>query len=201
MSALDRIIEGILEQANEKANGILAEANKLAAEIMESGESDRAGQEALSDDVSNRECREIADRALSADRQNRRRSLLEVRNQVVDEVISEAKARIVNMPEKEYFDFMFRLFEKNVQQVDGVIRFASTDFNRIPEGFLDHCKQLAPGHALDLTEDTGGIGHGFVIQYGDIFQNCSLDSVFEAEEQALRDRAYAVLAGDENEGY
>ena len=201
MSALDRIIEGILEQANAKADGILAEANKLAAEILENGESDRAEQEALFEEAANRECREIADRASSADRQNRRRALLQIRNKAVDEVISEAKAKIAGMPEKEYFDFMFRLFEKNFQQVDGVIRFASTDFNRIPEGFLNRCKQLAPGHALELSEDTGGVGQGFVVQYGDIFQNCSLDSVFEAAEQELRDMAYAVLAGDENEGY
>ena len=201
MSALNKITEGILEQANEKANGILAEANKLAAEILLSGESDRAEQEALFEETSNHECREIADRASSADRQNRRRELLRVRNQVVGEVISEAKAKIAGMPDKDYFDFMFRLFEKNAQQVDGVIRFASADFNRIPGGFLDRCKQLTAGHALELSMDTDGISHGFVIQYGDIFQNCSLDSVFEAEEQALRDMAYAVLAGDENEGY
>ena len=193
MSALDKIIEGIMEQAELKAGGILAEAGAAAAEILKRGESERAEQGARLGEVSERECREVADRARSADRQVRRHALLEARNRAIDEVISEARARIANMPDGEYFDLLFRLYEKNAQPFDGVMRFDPADFARLPDGFLERCRQVSPGFALEASEGSHGIGRGFVIQYGDIFQNCSFDSIFEAEEQNLRDMVYAVL--------
>ena len=139
MSALDKIIEGISRQAGEKADGILNEANQKAAEILENGKSDRAKLEQQTENTVNRECREIEKRAQSANRLSRKLALLQTRNQVIGEVIAEAKAKLTNEADQERFNIVWQ---------------------------------------------------------GDILLNNSIDAIFEAEEQTLRDRAYSVLTAE-----
>jgi len=139
MSALDKIIEGISRQAGEKADGILNEANQKAAEILENGKSDRAKLEQQTENTLNRECGEIEKRAQSADRLNRKLALLETRNQVIGEVIAEARAKLTDEADYERFNIVWQ---------------------------------------------------------GDILLNNSIDAIFEAEEQTLRDRAYSVLTAE-----
>lgn len=108
MSALDKIIEGILEQANEKAAGILAEANQKADEIIKKGEIDRTGRKQQFEEAAEVECREILNRAQSADRQSRRLALLEVRNQILDEVIEEAKTKLSSSANQDKFNMVWQ---------------------------------------------------------------------------------------------
>ena len=138
MSALDKIIAGISKQANTQAAEILFEANKKAAEILKKGQAEYEELKRRLEESAHQECQEISSRAESENRRNRRLALLEVRNQVISEVISEAKTELVARNDKERFR---------------------------------------------------------VIEQGKILLNNSIDAIFEAERQALRDKAYAVLTG------
>ena len=196
MSTLDRITEEILAQANAQADKILTAANRKAAEILAKGKSEREERERLLREASEQEYRDIARRAESAGRQARRRALLQARNLAVDEAVGEAKANILALPDGTYFDLLFGLFRKNAQPRDGVVRFAPADRARLPGDFVGRCGQVFPECALTLGEDMCGIANGFVVEYGDILQNCSIDGIFESEGQALRDAAWQALTTD-----
>jgi len=140
MSALDKIIEGILTQAQAEADGILAEAGRAAAGIQAKGLAKREDLQRQLEEASALECLEITKRAESANRQARRLALLAVRNQVIDEVMAEAKARLAEQADPERFQTVWQ---------------------------------------------------------GDILLNNSIDAIFEAEGQALRDKAYKILMGGE----
>ena len=193
MSGLDRIIAEILAKANEQADRIISDAHQKAAEISEKGRASREEWKHQFDETADRECHEITSRAQSANRQNRRRALLEARGQVIDEIIAEAKAQIESLPDKEYFDLMFSLFKKNAQPLDGVIRFAPADFARLPHDFSARCSQVFPECTLKLRGDMENISNGFVIEYGNILQNCSIDCIFESERQILWDKVNEIL--------
>ncbi|HHW45327.1 MAG TPA: hypothetical protein GXX17_00260 [Clostridiales bacterium] len=197
MSGLDKIIAAILEEAKAQADRIICEANQKAAEILEKGQAEREEWKRRFDETTEQECLEMINQAKSLSRQERRRALLGARGQVIDEIIAEAKAKIESLPDKEYFDLLLRLFEKNALPQDGVIRFAPADYKRIPDDFLERCKQVFPGNTLRLTGDMESIRNGFVIEYGDILQNCSIDSIFESERQMLRDKVNEVLTSEE----
>ncbi|MCL2434319.1 MAG: V-type ATP synthase subunit E [Clostridia bacterium] len=196
MSALDRIIADIARQAREKADGILEEAGQRAAEIRALGEASCADKQREFDDATERECAQIKSRAESAHRQSRRRALLQAHHEVIDEVIAEAKAVILGLPEGDYFEFLFRLFEKSAQPKDGVIRFAPADATRLPDGFLARCGRVFPDNTLELLENADGIERGFIIEYGPVLQNCSVEGIFEAQGQTLREKAYEILDKD-----
>ena len=139
MSALDKIIEEILIQAGAEADGILHEAHQKAAAILEQGGADREEWKRKFDEIAEQEYREITNRAESVNRQSRRRALLEARNQVIDEVMTEAKATLVAQAEPERFK---------------------------------------------------------IVAQGNILLNNSIEAIFEAEWQPLRDKAYEVLTAD-----
>lgn len=193
MSGLDKIIAEILADAKAQADRILSESAEKAAEILEQGRAEREQWKHRFEEATEQECRELVSQADSAARQERRRALLKARGQVIDEIIAEAKAKIEALPDEEYFDLLFRLFEKNAQPLDGVIRFAPADYARLPEGFLERCRQVRPGYHLELAGDMESIRNGFVIEYGNILQNCSIDSIFESERQLLRDKVNEIL--------
>ena len=193
MSALDKIIEELLVQAGVQADEILDEAKEKVIEIYEKAQAARSEWQLNFDEYAENEYREIVSRAESADRQNRRRKLLEARNQVINEVIAEAKARIVTMPDEKYFDLLFHLFVKNAQPLDGVMRFAQADHGRIPEGFTQRCQSVFPDSSLSITESAEDFGYGFVIEYEGMLHDCTIDGIFQSSLQALRDAVYEAL--------
>lgn len=197
MNGLDKIIAQIIAEAKAQADSIIGEANQKAAEILEKGQAEHEEWKRRFDETTEQECLEMINQAKSAGRQDRRRALLLARGQVIDEIVAEAKAKIESLPDKEYFDLLFRLFEKNALPQDGVIRFSPADYKRIPDDFLERCRQVFPGNTLRLTGDMEDIHNGFVIEYGKILQNCSIDSIFESERQLLRDKVNEVLISEE----
>lgn len=197
MSGLNKIMAEIMAKANNQSNEIINEANQKAAEITKKGQVEREEWKRQFEETVEQENREIISRAESTNRQSRRRALLSVRGEVIDEIIAEAKANIESLPTKEYFDFLFILFKKHAQPHDGVIHFAPADYAKIPDDFLERCNQVFPDYELGISGDREDIKRGFVIQYGNILQNCSMDAIFKSKRQTLRDKVYEVLTSDE----
>ena len=94
MNSLNKIIEEIINQAKNQAEEILEQAKAQAYEIQEKEKAGRIEWEKKFNSDSETELREILRRADSKNRQNRRLALLETRNQVIGEVIAEAKAKL-----------------------------------------------------------------------------------------------------------
>ena len=193
MNTIHTILDSINGQATARADSVLAEARQRAEEILNKGAADRDAWKRQADETAARECQEILERAEASDQRIRQRSLLETSAQVVDEVIAETKAKIAALDYDAYFDFLFRLYQKSALPRDGVIRFPAADFDRIPEGFLERCKQVFPDNALSIASDGAAVGNGFLVDYGNIVQNCLVEDIFDAERQTLRDRAYEAL--------
>jgi V/A-type H+-transporting ATPase subunit E len=196
MNALDRIIQEISKQSQAHAASLIHEAKQQADEILSKGRADRDQLQQQSEEADRREYLEIVKRSEDADRQSRRRALLKARNQAIDEVIAEAKAKIENLPDEEYFNFLFCLFEKNALPRNGVIRFGPVDYVRIPDSFLERCEQVFPDYALEMSGNIESMSHGFVIDYGNVLQNCLIEEIFVSEGQKLRDKVYAILTNE-----
>ena len=94
MSGLDKITDEIINQAKTQAGEIIEQAKKQAGEIQEKETAKRIEWEKKFNSDSEAELRGILQRADSKNRQSRRMALLETRNQVIDEVIAEAKTKL-----------------------------------------------------------------------------------------------------------
>ena len=191
MNGLNKIIDEIVRGAEKEAAKIVDSASALTAEnsVAARAEHELWKQEFL--EPVRQECKDITRRFESKDRQKRRGELLKVRNRMIDEIITEAKAKIAELPDEEYFELLFRLFQKNSLQMDGVICFARAEYAKVPKDFIERCNNTAC--SIKMSEPVEEISNGFIIKYGNIIQNCSIDSIFESNWQLFRDKVNECL--------
>jgi len=192
MSALNRILNEIDQLAAETKEHILAQAQQTAAEITAQSAQECHALEQQMQQQAQLLYTEAQQRAQSSNRLARRRALLQARNEVIDDVIAQAKDQIITMPQEDYFELLFHLFEQNAQPLDGVLHIGAADFDAMPPGFVARLQQVQPDHSLALAEQNPA-GHGFVIEYGNVLYNCMIDAIFQAQWQALRDKIHEVL--------
>lgn len=193
MSGLDKIAETIVWEAQEKANEIKIEAQeKVQAIEAEAAEDNEALKRDLAEDIE-RQADAVIERYASDSRQERRRILLKTRSDAIEDVISSAKERIVNMPDNEYFDMMRGLCVRNARAGEGVLHFAQADGDRLPGDFIERCNAEISDGFVVLGEPVVNISHGFLIAYGKVVQNCSLESIFEINKNQIWDAVNACL--------
>ena len=78
----------------------------------------------------------------------------------------------------------------------GQIVFSQIDKKRMPEGFQNEINRIISsinGASLTISEDTCEIDGGFILNYGDIEQNCSFDAMFLDKKDLLQDEVYKLL--------
>ncbi len=193
MSGMDRIVETISREAGEKAEEILSQAKAQAAAIEQNAAAKREEHSRKAEELAQKEAENVLARYASENRRQRKEALLKAKSALVEDVIREAKDKILSLPESDYFDLMQRLFERNVQPGNGKLYFAKKDYDRLPDGWMQRIAAAVQGGGVELAGSTDKIAHGFVIVYGKIEQNCSLESIFESERSRMVDAVNACL--------
>lgn len=196
MSGMEKIVQTIRQEAEEKATGILRQSHERVAEIERTAAAKREEWDRRMTEQVKAERESVLARNESENRRIRKEALLKARSVLLESVIAQAKERIETLPDAEYFALMQRLFERNAQRGDGRLYFAKRDYDRIPEGFVEKLNGSLSDSSVELAGSTDKIAHGFVIVYGKIEQNCSIDSIFESEHSRIVDAANACLEKD-----
>lgn len=194
MSALDNITEEILKQADDQADEII---NKATVKVSELQKDVKEKQDELLNEAKNmaeNEHKKIISHSQSSDRQNRKQKLLSIKRKVIKDIVAESKNQIEKFPTKEYFDLLLMLFEKNaLKDQDGDIYFSKNDLKRLPKDFIKRCNEKLSEASIRLAGESENINNGFLIIYGKIEINCSIDSIFESNSQLLEDKAAVFL--------
>ena len=140
------------------------------------------------------EHKKIISHSQSSDRQNRKQKLLSIKRKVIKDIVAESKNQIEKFPTKEYFDLLLMLFEKNaLKDQNGDIYFSKNDLKRLPKDFIKRCNEKLSEASIRLAGESENINNGFLITYGKIEINCSIDSIFESNSQLLEDKAAVFL--------
>ena len=178
--------ERILSDAETRAAGILSDAEK---------EADAAAAETLNE-AKARADREIAI-AKSGAEALRKKALLAEKSRVVKEAIRDFAASLSGLPDEEYFAFFLRRIEKLPD--GGEIVFAEKETRRDRALFARMLKETEEkcGRKYPLSDETAPeIASGFLVRYGRIEENLSLEAVFAEKEDEMKDRLAAVLFKD-----
>lgn len=196
MTGLDKIKEKIEEQSRENCERIFSETNlkikKMIAEAREEG---------------NRRASEIVDAAQrEADKKNAvskstaesitRNRYLEIRNAILNDIISAAYLEIEKFSDEEYFDMIFSLFKKNIQPGECTMFMNGFDLSRLPEGFEEKLNgAVSEDSAVAISKKAMDIENGFILDYGDISVNCTLKAIFDENMDNLKDKLGKELFG------
>lgn len=190
-TGLDRILEQIRADAEEKAAADVAEAEREAAEILKAAETEAETKAAavLADNEKLRA--DIASRAQSAVEFSRRRTVLATKQSAIRDVIGAAKAQLHALPDAEYFDVLLKLAKKNAAGDGAEMRLSAKDLARMPADFEEKLSGI--GGKITVSKTPCDIADGFLLVYGGIDVNCTFDSLFEADADALQDLAGSML--------
>ena len=125
----------------------------------------------------------------------KKKEILLFKNKSISDIISAAKAYIKNLPDDEYFSFILKMIEKFSFRKSGEVIFSRHDFQRLPEGFEEKINLLFNGKfKLKISSNSlEKINLGFVLVYGKVEENCSIDSIFRSNFEKFSDLVSKVL--------
>lgn len=194
MTGLEKITEKILLEAQQNCDKIIEDASLKVKEILA-----EARLEA------NAKSREIIEKAeAEANRKNAvakstaesitRNRYLEIRNAILNDIISAAYLQIERFSDEEYAELIKKLCIKNFQPGECEMFMSSYDLSKMPEDFEDQINsEVYEIGAVHLSDKTVDIENGFILKYDGFEVNCVLKSVFDEAMDNLKDTLSSVL--------
>ena len=203
MAGVESLTKQILLDAEEKAEGILLEARERAATYLEQA---RLLSEKDSEDAAIKAENEAADYAKRVKSQIgmlERQSLLKAKQDLIETMIAKAKETLLTQSTDEYFAMLLGILKKHVRAGHGEMLLSGKDFARLPSDFAAKAAGIAQekGGTLSVAAQTGEgtkVDNGFVLRYGGIEENCTLDALFQDKTEDLRDACSRVLFTETN---
>ncbi len=183
MTGLDKILNEIQKESEDKVSRIIREAEDKALEISKAAEKETAAQlKAIEDETAKRE-KDIADRAKSSGELSVRKAVLIKKREIIDEIIKETEESLYNLPEKEYFEFLGKLLDKFAHSEKGEILLNKQDKERLPKDF----EEALSKKGLSVSQKEISEKGGFILVYGDIEEKCTFDALLSADGEKIMD--------------
>ena len=194
MTGLDRIIEKILLQSQENCNAILNEASLEVKKIISEARAKANKEIAEIVAKATAEAKKIAAVANSSAESITRNRYLEIRNAILNDIISAAYLEIEKFSDEEYFDMLKRLCINNVLEGECEMHLSGYDIGRLPDDFeMSINSEIYEKGAVHICDTPGDIENGFILTYGDVEINCSLKAVFDENMDRLKDMLSTAL--------
>lgn len=195
MAGAENIINEIMQEAKSKADGIVASASAEADAARAAAKKEYDASLAKAKDAAEREAGEWAKRVESQTALRRRQAALAAKQEIIESVIDGAYERLADQGDEDYFRMILTLVRKNAQSEEGEILFSKKDLSRLPEGFAEKLAEAAEGAGgkLRISDAPAKIENGFILRYGGIDENCTLEALFAEKREALADRVREVL--------
>ena len=195
MTGLEKITDQIQEEAKASAARRLEAAQKEADAVIAEAKDVCAAMETET-------AEKIADmkvnyegRIKSSAEQQRRTALLRAKQEIIAEVIEEARLTLKKKDAQSYFLTLEKILKTYALAENGEIYFSAEDLARMPADFEKKIKTAAKekGGSLVLKKEPKAIADGFVLVYGGVEENCTLKALFDAKKDELQDKVNAIL--------
>ena len=177
MKGTEKIIAHIEADAQAQADAVLGEARQRC-EAIKARFDDKAAR-LYSDRIREgvKACQDQEDSALRLSRMEARKSVLSVKQEMVEKSFDLAVQQIVALPEEKYTAFLANLVKKAGPAGDEEIILNAADRARVGEALLKAVN--ADGAKMKLSDETRDIKGGLILRRGSIETNCSVELLVE----------------------
>lgn len=195
MTGLEKIKSQILSEARALADNKVEEAKADAQKITSQAEAEAEKSSELAQRKSEADVKAYEERVASAIDLKRRTRILEAKQEVIADVLKKAYDSLIAMDEKEYFALLLKMLDKYALPEAGEIFFAASDLARMSNDFRAEVEKSAAskGGSLVISEEGRKIENGFVLAYGGIEENCTLQAIFDAKKDELSDKVHRII--------
>ncbi|MDO4459860.1 MAG: V-type ATP synthase subunit E [Clostridia bacterium] len=192
MAGIENITAIIKQDADEQARQIISDANAKAAEMIKEAEAEGDAKASALEKAGTEKQSAAVERAKSSADLDRRRSLLKAKQEIIADVIAKAKESLAGLDDKAYFETLIKLVKKYSTQDEGKIVMNAKDLARVPADFEKKANEVSKGK-LTLSKEPVKINNGFLLLYDGIDINCTFDSLFEDNSEALLDKVSGII--------
>ncbi len=191
MTSSEKILSGIAEDAQNRAAEIISDAEKKAEEAVKERIAAAEKEAEKITAAAEKEAELIKKTGESAAALLKRDAALSVKRELIESALKATAESINAYGDKEYFDLLLKLIEKNRLDKSGEIILSDLDMSRDMSEF----KKALGGYSLTLSGETAKTGGGFILKYGDIIINCGLEAVIREKRDTLTDTLNRELFG------
>jgi V/A-type H+-transporting ATPase subunit E len=196
MTGIDKILNAIEAEAKQNAQAVLTQAGQEAEKILAAAKAEADVKRAEIVSKSDMDVKAVLSRAESAAALQEKKLLLDAKQQMINNVIMNARNSLTGLPDQSYVDILLKMVKKHAHNKPGRIVFSAEDKKRLTSDFSNLLKEALSGKdgaSLTISEETAKINGGFLLLYGDIEENCSFDALFAAAKEDLQDKINAFL--------
>lgn len=194
---IEKITDKIMEDAKDYESVTLSDAKKTAEDIANEYRSraEREGRAAL--ERGKKAAESIISRAESGAALVKRNNILQMKAGLVDDSFNIAEERIISLPEDKLLSVFMSILSTAAEQGRGEIIFNLRDRKKFGEKFVNAAnkkmKEEKKNSDFILSGDTANIKNGFILKYGNIETNCSIEKIIEARRTQLEPRVIDIL--------
>lgn len=191
MENLNRIVEKLLAESQQRAAKILAEARGTAAQIIAEAE-EKARKECPGIlERYKKQAQDYVVREKLHGKMEAQRALLAVKQELVDQVLNKIYERFIHLKEQEWIDVLKLLLEHWVDQPEGIkpTIIAPASLEARVRAFVGTNYPVVAGEQE----------HGFIFSFPNYDQNYELERLFTYQREHLEELAAKYLfSGDDN---
>ena len=192
MTGLEKIVQQIRDEAQQAADAVTAQAKEEAGQLAAKAAEDARTQSGAILAKSKTDVQNHLAAARSAAELAQRRAVLAAKQEIIGEAIESARQSIYKLPDSDYFALILKMISKFSLLQEGELLFSPADLGRLPASFETSLAKSANGK-LTVSRETRDIDGGFVLSYGGIEENCSIEALFYAARERLQDRVQELL--------
>ncbi|NLL66171.1 MAG: hypothetical protein GX236_00530 [Clostridiaceae bacterium] len=197
MNGAEKIKERILTDARKLHDKIVEEAKVQAQSIIAEAEKEAFLKTALMAEKAKEEAILIKQRYQAADSMEERKNILKVRQECINEAFDLALKNLSNMPDDKYKLFIEGIILNTVKNEAGNIVFNERDKMRLGDSFISLINGKLKAKGLDATlsmaKDTLDATGGFILRYGDMEINCTLEILLNMQRPNLEPEVAKIL--------
>ncbi|HHY65036.1 MAG TPA: hypothetical protein GX501_08320 [Clostridiaceae bacterium] len=201
MNGAEKIKEKIIADARERAEKILEDARLEAQGIIKDAEKQAFQRMAIMTEKAKEDAALYKQRARAAAEMEIRKSLLKTRQDTIDEAFAAALDRIAELPDDKYSGFIEDILLRAARDGEGELVVNKKDKQRLGQQFIDRINarfiSLGRNAKLKLSSDDLDSRGGFIIRYGEMEINSTLEVILNMERPNLEAGVAAILFGGE----
>lgn len=190
MTGLENIIREIETESAETVSDILGKANDAAAVTLRDAEKAAEQLKEGFRHEAERKAAETAERATANDEMELKRAVLKKKQEIIRETLDGTRRALTETRDKGYFEMLTSLLNRYAAKgKDGEILMTDADKKAMTKEF----ETAVSAHGLKVSDKAFAADSGFVLVYGSIEINCTVDAIFDAYADELSDMLGAFL--------
>ncbi|MGI6082513.1 MAG: V-type ATP synthase subunit E [Limnochordia bacterium] len=202
MSSLTRLKQTLQEEAAAEIKAIRASADERVAAIQDAARkrADEIKAEILADVA--REIEELNRRAEAEATLVQRRIMMKAKTELVDEVMRQAAAMLVELPEERYREYLVRLLLAAVpHEGEAQVVLNERDRSRFGDDLLKMVQEALADKEisvqLSMAPQAGTMTGGFKLVGADFEVDASIERILAGTGELLEPEIAAILFGNE----